>query len=103
MKDIVHARGLEEIDRHRAHDEGEAGRFLLGLLEQEPVVGADQAQIIRPPALHVAQIIGVIDDAGEIGVLVIDAHDLRVAAVFEFAVESKVMHVTILRRCGALS
>jgi hypothetical protein len=32
------------------------------------VVGADHAQIVGAPALHEAQIAGVIDDAGEITV-----------------------------------
>ena len=50
-------------------------------LEQRAMVGADQAQIIGASALHVAQIIGVIDDAGEIGVFVIDADGHRVTAV----------------------
>ena len=66
--------GLKEFERHRAHDEGKAGRFPFGRLEQRAVIGADQAQIIGAPALHVAQIIGVIDDAGEVGVLIVDAH-----------------------------
>ena len=87
VEHVVHARGLEEFDVHRAHHEGKARRLLFGLLEQRAVVGADQAQIIGAPALHEAQIIGVIDDAGEIGVLVIDAHDLHVPAVADFAVE----------------
>ena len=61
-------------------------RFLLRRLEQRAMVGADQPQIIRTPALHVAQIIGVIDNAGEVGVFVINAHGEMVAAVADFAV-----------------
>src|SRR5215469_10414131 len=34
LEHIVHARRLEELDRHRAHDEGKARRLFLGLLEQ---------------------------------------------------------------------
>ena len=97
---IVHPRGLEKIDRHRAHHEGEAGRFLLGRLEQRAMVRADQAQIVGAPALHEAQIVGVIDDAGEIGVLVIDPHRHRVAAVAQFAVEMRRCHAAVLARCG---
>ena len=79
--------------RHRAHHEGEARRFLLGRLEQRAMVGADQAQIVGAPALHVAQVVGVIDDAGEIGVLVIDAHRHGVAAVADFAVERMAVRI----------
>src|SRR6185437_6356267 len=41
--------------------------------EQRAMIVTEQPQIIGPAALHEAQIVGVIDDAGEIGVLVIDA------------------------------
>ena len=92
--------GLQKIDRHRAHHEGEAGRFLLGRLEQRAMVRADQAQIVGAPALHEAQIVRVIDDAGEIGVLVIDPHRHRVAAVAQFAVEMRHCHAAVLARCG---
>ena len=77
---------------HRAHHEGEARRFLLGRFKQRAMVGTDQTQIIGAPALHVAQIIGVIDDAGEVGVLVIDAHGKEVAAVADFAVKRDTGH-----------
>ena len=51
------------------------------------LLGAHQPQMVGAPALHEAQIIGVIDDAGKIGVLVIDA-DLHVmAAIADLAVE----------------
>src|SRR5580700_2499623 len=84
---VVHARRFQEIDGHRTHHEGKSRRFLGGLLEQRAVIGADHAQIIGAPALHEAQIAGVIDDAGKIGVLVIDAHGEYMAAVADFAVE----------------
>ena len=58
---------------HRAHDEGKSRRLLFGRLEQRAMIGADQPQIIGAAALHVAQVVGVIDDAGEVGVLVVDA------------------------------
>ena len=55
--------------------------------KQRVLLGAHQPQMIGAPALHEAQIIGVIDDAGKIGVLVVDA-DLHVmAAVADLAVE----------------
>ena len=53
-------------------------------LEQRAVVGADQAQVIGAAALHEAQVARVIDDAGKIGVLVVDAHLLVVHAVRGF-------------------
>ena len=65
-------------------------------LEQRAVVGADEPQIIGAAALHVAQIIGVIDDAGEVGVLVIDAHGEHMAAVADFAVERNAGHASYL-------
>ena len=64
------------------------GSLALRLREQGAVIGAEQAQIIGAAALHEAQIIGVIDDAGEIGVLVIDPHRHEVAAASGFAVET---------------
>ena len=63
------------------------GASALGLLEQRAMIGAEQAQMIGAAALHEAQIVGMIDDAGEVGVLVIDAHRHDMTAVAEFAVE----------------
>ena len=55
------------------------------------LLGAHQPQMIGAPALHEAQIIGVIDDAGKIRIFVVDA-DLHVmAAVADLAVESGVV------------
>src|SRR6516164_6998015 len=51
------------------------------------MIGADQTQIIRPRPFHEAQVVGVIDDAGEIGVLIIDAHDEDVAPIANLAVK----------------
>ncbi len=87
VEHVVHVRGFSEIDAHVAHHEGKAGRFRRRLLEQRAVVGADQAEIIGAPALHEAQVARVVDDAGKIRVLVIDAHLLVVLAVADFAVE----------------
>jgi hypothetical protein len=44
--------------------------------------------MIGPPALHEAQIIGMIDDAGKIGVLVVDADLHMVAAIADLAVKT---------------
>ena len=87
LQHIVHACGLEKLDLHRAHHEGEARCFLLRFLEQAAMTGTEQAQMIGASALHEAQIIGVIDDAGKISVLVInpDGHD--VPAGVDFAVK----------------
>ncbi len=41
LEHIVHARGLAELDLHRAHHEGEARRLLLGLLEQRSPLAAE--------------------------------------------------------------
>src|SRR6185295_332564 len=68
-------------------DERKPGRFFLSLFEQGAMIGADQPQIIRAPAFHEAQIAGVINDAGEIRVFVVDAHRLTVPAVMDFTVE----------------
>ena len=92
LEHVVHARGLAEVDAHRAHHEGKARRLLLGLLEQRALVGAEQAQIVGAAALHEAQIARVIDDAGKIGVLVIDPHRLEMPAVADFAVERGCVH-----------
>ena len=79
--------GPQIVDVHRAHHEGKAGRLHLRLFEQRMLLGAHQAQMVGAAALHEAQIVGVIDDAGKIRVLVIDA-DLHVmAAVADLAVE----------------
>ena len=87
VEHVVHPRRLQEIDLHRAHHEGKAWRFRLAFRKQRVLVGAHQPQMVGAPALHEAQIIGVIDDAGKIGVLVVDA-DLHVmAAVADLAVE----------------
>src|SRR5690606_27916206 len=76
-----------ELDLHPTHDEGEARRLGLRLREQRMQVGGEQAQTVGAAALHEAQAIGVIDDAGEIRVLVIDADLHDMAAVADRAVE----------------
>ncbi len=51
------------------------------------MIDAEQAEKIRTPALHETQIARVIDDAGKIRVLVIDADGHDVPAVFDPARE----------------
>ncbi len=93
VEHVVHPRRLQVIDLHRAHDEGKARRFRLRFREQRMLFGAHQAQMVGAAALHEEQIIGVIDDAGEIRVLVVDA-DLHVmAAIADLAVEMSCLHL----------
>ena len=73
VEHVIHPRGPHEIEMHRANHEGKARGFLLRLFEQRVLLGAHQPQMVGASALHEAQIIGVIDDAGKIGVLVVDA------------------------------
>src|SRR5690349_23142543 len=61
------------------------------------MIGADQPQVIGAPALHEAQIARVIDDAGEVCVLVIDAHRLTMFAVPDDAIEGARI---VSRRCA---
>ena len=77
---------------HRAHHEGKARRLLLDLLEQRALIGAEQAQVVGAAALHEAQIARVIDDAGKVGVLVIDPDRLEMPAVADVAVECGGVH-----------
>ena len=69
---IVHAGGPQKVDRHAAHREPK-GRASLAA-ERGLLVNSQIAQQFRAPALHEPQIGGVIDHAGKIGVLVIDAN-----------------------------
>ena len=46
---------------------------------------AGRPQELGPPALEEAQVVGVIDDAGEVGVLVVDPHRQHVLAAVERA------------------
>src|SRR5262249_10863327 len=55
--------------------------------EQAALIGADEPQIVRAAALHETQIIGVVDDAGKVGVLVVNPHRHDVAAGANLAVE----------------
>jgi hypothetical protein len=49
--------------------------------------GTHQPQMVGAPALHEAQIIGVVDDPREIGIFIVDADLHVVAAVANLAVE----------------
>ena len=68
-------RGFQEIDLHVAHGEGEAFRRELAMMD------AEQPQIVGAPALHEMQIARVIDAAGKIRVLEIDALEKLVAGL----------------------
>src|SRR6185312_5863089 len=52
-----------------------------------------QSQMIGAPTLHEAQIVGVIDDAGEIRVLVVDTNQHVMAAVTDLAVDKGIGHL----------
>jgi hypothetical protein len=93
-EDVVHAGGLEEIDRHGPHHETEA--FPIGFFEVGAVLGAGEPQHVGPPAFHETQVARVIDDAGEVGVLIIDTHRQVMAAVTDFAVEVGRNHSAVL-------
>ena len=92
LEHVVHPRRLEELDLHRAHHEGEARRLALGFLEQAALIGTEKPQMVRAPALQETQVVGVIDDAGKVGVLVIDPHRHHVPAIANLAVESERIH-----------
>ena len=79
---------FEELDAHGAHHEGKARHFALGFLEQRAMTSTEQPQVIGAATLHEAQIVGVIDDAGEVRVLVIYPHRHQVPALAHGAVES---------------
>src|SRR5262249_44946048 len=76
------------------HHEGKTRRLGACLFEQCAMPGADKAQMIGAAALHEAQIGGVIDDAGKVGVLVIDANGHDVTAIPQLAVERVHRHGT---------
>ncbi len=78
---VVDGGGPEEIDRHVPHREGAA------LRRQLVVVDADEAEIVGAAALHELQIARVIDAAGKIRVLEIDALRQDVRPVYDAARE----------------
>jgi hypothetical protein len=47
------------------HGEGDAGHVVLAR-EQRALIGAEQAQVVGAPALHEAQVTGVINNAGKL-------------------------------------
>ena len=67
---------------------------------------ADGAQKVGPAPLEIADIVGVIDQAGEIGVLIIDPHGQQVIAPVETAgrrkVAGKIGHVPSLTLGGGV-
>ena len=67
VSDVVDPRGFQEIDLHVAYGEGKPFRRELAMMD------AEEPQIVRAAALHEMQIARVIDTAGEIRVLEVDA------------------------------
>ena len=94
IEHVIHQRGTPEIDFHAPHREGEPALLAM----QARLVDADQAQAIAAPALAIAQIIGMVDDPGEIRVLVIDPQPQPVDAVRDHAGERVALLLTSV--CG---
>src|SRR5262249_11038007 len=92
LEHVVHACWLEKIEGHRSDHKRKARRFALDLREQRALIRADEAEVVGTPPLHEAQIIGVIDDATEVGVLGVDTHRHHMAAVTDLAVEAGETH-----------
>ena len=78
FEQVVDARRLEEFHVIRRTAKA-SGSPMLARVERV-MADAEQAQEIGPSALHEAEVAGVIDDAGEVGVLEIDAHRQDMAA-----------------------
>mgnify|MGYP001788740575 CR=1 FL=1 len=57
----------------------------LVVFQQRRVTRAGQPQEVRPPALEIANVVGVIDHPGEVGVLVIDPQRQQVRPALEAA------------------
>ncbi len=81
-QDIVHARRALEVDFHAMDDEDEP--LLVGA-DQLTLLDAEAAQIVGAAALEEMQISGMIDEAGEIGVFVIDTLDQPVSRFRQLA------------------
>ena len=77
---VAEPRRAEVADR----DVGDGIDPLAGI-ERGALVDPDGAQHVRPSALHILQIIGVIDDSGGVGVLEIDAQRKAVLSADEAA------------------
>ena len=70
-QDVVDAGRRTEVDLHAPHHPDDALAMLA--VGELGVVDAGQAQEIRAAALEEFEIAGMIDDAGEIGVGIVDA------------------------------
>ena len=82
-QNIVHARWLLEIDLHPVDDEDQA--FAIPLDRQRRLLDTQEPQVIRARPLHEMQVPGVIDDAGKIGVLVVDTLQQPVSGIRQLA------------------
>src|ERR1700730_2279243 len=65
------------------------------------MISAQKPQVIGAPALHEAQIIGVINNAGKVRILVIDANRHDMAAVVNSAIEVRMAHEAVPSGFGA--
>jgi hypothetical protein len=82
-QNVVHARRRLEVDFHAMDDEDET--FHVPLDRQRRLLDTEQPQIVCAGPLHEMQITGVIDDAGEIRVLVIDPLHQPVPVICQFS------------------
>ena len=83
LKELVDAGGLQELAYHAADDETHAA---LGLMPvQFVMMDAEEPQTVGAAALAEFEIIGVIDGAREIRVLVIDADGQHMASAVDAA------------------
>ena len=94
---VVEFRRATKFDRHVGHRIGTLPGF-----HHSALVDPDQSHHVGPGALHVAQVIGVIDHAHLIGLLEKDAHResvlASVEASFDRLVDTDCRHNTTLYR-----
>ncbi len=83
FEEVVDPRGLQEVADHAPDHEAHALPCFLPM--HLMVMDAEQAQAIGAAALAEFEIVGVIDRAGEIRVLVIDAHRQHMQAALDAA------------------
>ena len=79
LQDVIDPGGTQIVDLEAAHDEGRG----LRAFDQIAMVDAEQAQEVGAAALAPAQVGGVVDQAGEVGVLEIDPDRQDVTAALD--------------------
>lgn len=72
--DVVHARGLQKIDMHGAHDKAEDGTRTSGMNRR--LMDVERTQELGAPTFEKAQIGCVINGAGKIRIFIIDANGM---------------------------